>query len=276
MKNFILTIFLFVPFALQSQNPIALCREMFAAISDLQTMHLKMEAYERCQSGMVTTKFMIKRSRKPLNLYYKQSFPTNGAEVLLNKTGKVWVNPGTFPWVTLELDPNSSLLRKDQHHGILDAGYDHFALLLSEMFKKYADSLSHYVKLNAIEIVGTTDCYKITFTHPSYHIYNYKTTKNETLLSLASRFRISEYKIGELNKISSVTQAIPAGTTLKLPCDYAKSMTLWLDTKTKLPMKMEVYDEKGLFEKYIFTGIVINPVFKANEFDKDFPDYNFK
>lgn len=276
MKYLLLSFFYFLASFLQAQNAISVSKEMFTAISGMQTVNMKMESYERIGNKYVTTKFMIKRSRVPLNIYYKQFSPTDGSEVMLNKSGKVWVNPGTFPWITLELDINSSLLRKDQHHCILDSGYDYFILLLSDLFKKYSDSLSKYVVISGTEKINNSDCYKISFTNPNYRLYAYKTIKEESPLSLASKFKIPEYKIGELNNIASVTDKIPVGTSLKLPNDYAKSMILWLDKKTKIPLKMEVYDEKGLYEKYLFTEVVINPVFKQDEFEKEYSEYNFK
>jgi len=259
-----------------AQNPVAICREMFGVIAAMNTVSLKMESYERIGDKYITTKFLVKRSRKPLNVYYKQSFPVDGAEVLLNSNGKVLVNPGTFPWITMEMDINSSLLRKDQHHGIMESGYDYFVLLMSELFRKYADSLSKNVILEKTETINNKSCYKISLNNPAYKIYTYKVTKDETILSIAGRLKISEYKICELNNKNSVSEKIQAGTGLKLPTDYAKSMILWIDTKMKIPLKMEVYDEKGLYEKYVFNEVVINPVFKNLDFEKDNPDYKFK
>jgi outer membrane lipoprotein-sorting protein len=265
-----------LPLITAAQNPVALCREMFAAISAAETITMKMESHERTGSTYETTKFFIKRSRKPLNIYYRQYYPKDGAEILLKKDGKLWVNPGSFPWVTMELDVNSSLLLKNQHHTILDAGFDFFALVLSELIKNHSDSLSQLIKLQGQEKINGTQCDKVVFSNPGYHLYTYTLKKDETPQQMASRLKIPGYKICELNKISSVTQVVSAGTKLTLPSEYAKSMVLWLAKDTRLPAKMEIYDEKGLFEKYIFIEVVINPVFKSNEFEKTFHEYNFR
>jgi outer membrane lipoprotein-sorting protein len=38
---------------------------------------------------------------------------------------------------------------------------------------------------------------------------------------------------------------------------------------------MEVYDDEGLYEKYEFNNLVIDPQFEAEEFSSDFEDYGF-
>lgn len=265
-----------LPVISAAQNPVALCKEMFAAIAAAENITMKMESHERIGSKYETTKFFVKRSRKPQNIYYRQYYPKDGAEVLLKKDGKLWVNPGTFPWVTMELDVYSSLLLKNQHHTILEAGFDFFALVLSELVKSHSDSLTQLIKLQGLEKVNDTQCYKIAFSNPGYRHYIYTLNKDETAKQLESRLKIPGYKICELNKISSVTQVIAAGTKLTLPNEYAKGLVLWLDKDSKLPARMEIYDEKGLYERYTFSNVVVNPVFKANEFEKTFQDYNFK
>lgn len=275
-RTVLITIMTALPLIVAAQNPVALCKEMFAAIAAAETITMKMESYERTGSTYETTKFFIKRSRKPLNIYYRQYFPKDGAEILLKKDGMLWVNPGSFPWVTLDMDVNSSLLLKNQHHTIMDAGFDFFAMVLSDLIRSHSDSLPQLIKLQGQEKINETLCYKIGFSNPGYHLYSYTLTKAETPQQLASRLKIPAYKICELNQISSVTQRVSAGTKLTLPSEYAKSMILWLAKDTRIPAKMEIYDEKGLFEKYIFNEVVINPVFKSNEFEKTFHEYNFR
>jgi hypothetical protein len=43
-----------------------------------------------------------------------------------------------------------------------------------------------------------------------------------------------------------------------------------------LPVKSEVYDEKGLFEEYLFEEIKLNPTFTSADFDENNKEYGFK
>ena len=36
-----------------------------------------------------------------------------------------------------------------------------------------------------------------------------------------------------------------------------------------------IYDEKGLYEKYIYTKLGLNKEIKKEEFSKEYKDYNF-
>lgn len=264
---------------IQSPDAVSLTRDMIKTIAEVKTLKINMESVERIGDKYETTRFIVKRRRSPMEIYYYRTFPNAGVEVLLNKNSKskILVNPGGFPWTTLDLDVHSSLVRDKQHHSIYEAGFEYFAVVLSGLFKKYAAQINAATTYVGKEKLFNKDCFKVKFENKSFKIYEYKTLKIETALTLASLFKISEYKILELNKfVKSFQEKIPAGTILQLPNDYAKEMLLWIDAKTSLPARMEVYDEKGLYEKYSFSEIVINPEFAADEFDKSYKDYHFK
>jgi outer membrane lipoprotein-sorting protein len=50
---------------------------------------------------------------------------------------------------------------------------------------------------------------------------------------------------------------------------------MYIDKENFFPIFQEVSDDKGIFERYQFFNLTVNPVFKANEFTEDFPEYNF-
>ncbi|PKP23089.1 MAG: hypothetical protein CVU05_01155 [Bacteroidetes bacterium HGW-Bacteroidetes-21] len=258
---------------------LTIARDMIKVISEISTLKMNMESVERIDDQYVTVRFKIKRRHNPLEIYYYRTFPDAGVEVLLNRNskGKLWVNPGGFPWTTLELDIHSPLVRDKQHHSIYEAGFEYFTVILSGLLKKYATELNTAISYIAKEKIGNKNCHKIKFDNKNYKLYDYKTIQIETPLTLAAKLKISEYKILELNtSIKSFQTKIPAGTLLKLPNDYAKEMILWIEEKTSLPVKMEISDEKGLYEKYSFADIIINPEFATNEFEKTFKEYHFK
>ena len=56
---------------------------------------------------------------------------------------------------------------------------------------------------------------------------------------------------------------------------YAKKSVVYIDRINYLPLKQEMYDDKGLFEKYEFLNLKINPTIYEEEFTEGFKDYNF-
>ena len=74
--------------------------------------------------------------------------------------------------------------------------------------------------------------------------------------------------------IKSYTESL-AGRTLLIPNDYSSKMVLYIDKVRMVPLVMKVYDNEGLYENYEYTNVVINPVFKPEEFNSDYKDYHF-
>jgi outer membrane lipoprotein-sorting protein len=66
-----------------------------------------------------------------------------------------------------------------------------------------------------------------------------------------------------------------AGKTLKVPTSYAKRTVLYIDEQINFPIYQEMSDEKGVFEKYEYSNLNVNPVFKADEFSETFSEYKF-
>ncbi len=73
----------------------------------------------------------------------------NGPEVLWiagANNGNAIVNPGTFPYITLNLDPMGSIMRKNQHHTINELGMEYVGEILKDGIKHFGDQLDkHFV-----------------------------------------------------------------------------------------------------------------------------------
>lgn len=94
------------------------------------------------------------------------------------------------------------------------------------------------------------------------------------MYTLSQRLLIPEYSITELNGIKNFDEDL-SGKTLKVPSSYAKKSTFYIEKATNLPIFQEMLDDKGVFERYEFFNVVVNPTFKADEFTEDFSGYDF-
>ena len=239
---------------------------------------LKIVSKERYGAEYKTVEAFFKKQVSPVKIYFKQLNPPTGAEVLLNEkyTKKALVNPKEFPWINLELDPMGTVLREAQHHSIYEAGFDYFIQILSYLFDKNKESINDIASYKGEVNFGGIACYKVELNNPSFKISSYKVTENITVTALARKLHICDYHILERNpKFKEYIDVIPAGTLLNIPSDYAKKLTMLIDKSTYLPVFIEVYDEKGLFEQYKFNEVKINPSFTDLDFNETNKNYGF-
>ncbi|MCU0429807.1 MAG: DUF1571 domain-containing protein [Cytophagaceae bacterium] len=232
---------------------------------------------ERIQSVLETQKSFVKLTRNPLKIYAKQLAPKEGVEILYIKgkhNNMARVNPNGFPWVTVSLDPYGSTMRKKQHHTLLDSGYDLVVSILEHLALKYQKDLVSMVVQKPDVLWDGITCQVIEFNNPNFKKEKYTVKEGETVLTIAERNKISEYKILEENKLDSYTD-VSKGQVLDITNDYASKMILYIDKSRQVPLVMKVYDDKGLYEQYEYTQVVLNPAFTEDDFSEDNDDYNF-
>lgn len=225
--------------------------------------------------GEVYTKVNV----NPLSIYAKVLIdPNKGTELLYVKgvnNGKLRVNPGKL-LPTLSLAPTSSLVTKDQHHTLLNSGFGFVGKIMTDA-KKRAEAKGKFEDVFKYEgdvTYQNKNCYKIVATDPTFAYTTVTAQPNENMYSLGSRLLISEYHIMELNGIKSFEENL-SGKTVKVPTSYAKKTVLYIDKETNLPLFLEMSDDKGVFEKYEFLNLQLNPSFKADEFTEKFSEYGF-
>jgi hypothetical protein len=250
---------------------------MFSTTKQLRSLSYKMKKVERIHGVLDEQISTAKIQCKPFKVYTKQLAPKYGIEVLYvegQMGNHALVNPNGFPWVNLKLDPYGSVMRKNQHHTLLNAGYAHVVSILEYLFNKYGEETKKMTTITTDYFDGQ-ECWKLVFKNP-YFKYEQKTfSTHETVQSYADKHKLSAYMLLELNPGLGTFDASLYGKTIKTPNDYSPSMILMIDKKRMVPLFMEVHDDKGLFEKYEYTNVVLNPTFKDEEFSEHYGEYGF-
>ncbi len=254
---------------------------MVSAINTNKECMYTMRSLERIvgmkelRGGDILTKINI----SPFKVYLKMiTDPNKGTEVLYAKGergDKALVNPGRF-LPTIKLNPFSGLLTKQQHHTILSSGFVFTARVTSEGMKK-AEAQKRFDEV--FKYVGDVtwngrSCYKIVIEDPTWAYTTYQAKKGENMYSISQKLMIPEYCMVELDGVKGFEDDL-GGKTLKVPTSYAKKTTLYIDKENNFPIYQEMQDDKGVFERYEFYNLKVNPAFKANEFSQDFSEYNF-
>lgn len=219
----------------------------------------------------------LKIQHEPLKIYYYQHHPTEGIEILyckgINKN-KALVKPNQFPWVNLLLDPYDRNLRTRQHHVLLEPGFAYFLKVMKNHTDNYKGNLSEIIKYLGEEVFDNNKCYKIRIDNPDFGYVKYIVKENENVDSIAEKFLINAYMILEINNLKNYDDLKP-GQQIIIPNSYSKNIVLYIDKTRYIPLKMVIFDDKGLFEMYEFYNMQVNVSFKPNEFSSDFKDYGF-
>jgi Protein of unknown function (DUF1571)/LysM domain len=250
--------------------------EMLDSIRHAKTQRFELKSAERIGKGISFAQSKVKLNVTPRKIYFKSIH--RGAELIWvegKNKGNAIVHSKTVPFINLDLDPNGSLLRKDQHHTILDVGFQHIGHTIASTIAKHPkDFEKNFLFAGSIQINGY-DCYQIIISYPEYKYIDYTTGKNETVTNIAHKLNTSDYKIRTINGINSYFGAIKEGKKLRVPVPYANKAIICIDKKMMIPVSLKMYDEEGLYEAYEYTHIELNKAFAADEFSITFKDYNF-
>ena len=252
-------------------NPRGIIEGLFKSIDNIQTLTYTMAYSERFSGDeMHAYSSQIKYQKAPHKIYVKMS---TGLEVIWlagANNGDAWVHKGSFPYITLKLDPDGSLMRKGQHHSVECSGYGYFEEVLKEGYNKAGAHIRYMGEL----LFDGTQCYKLMIIDSAFKYIPYVVLSRETVLAIAKKLCLSEYMIMQYNGLSSYT-SISEGQKIMVPNYYGKEMTLYVDEATMLPLFLKVDDDKGLFEQYTFSNIKLNANFPPDAFSIKNKDYNF-
>ena len=283
LKNHSLIILLFSIFVLffsgksdyfNHPTPREIIDQMLKNIDNIKTLSYDLKVSERIKGVLLSTTSYVKLQKNPRKLYLY----LNGPELLWiegKNNGNAFVNPKTFPFINLYLDTYSELLRKDQHHTIHEVGFDYIGDIIRTAVKKIGHKFEKNFLYIGEEKYNDRPCYKIIILYPEFAYVNYTLKKGENLVSIARRFKISEYMILENNSFLGNYSDGKAGTQLKIPNAYSKMTTLLIDKEWMLPINNKIFDDKGLFEAYEYHNLKISRNIPEEEFTKEYKDYHF-
>lgn len=254
---------------------------MLSATTNSNQIQATIKAWERFdgRKDLIHNEMDIKLQVKPRKVYVLSKTPPNEDVELLyvegQKDNKVYVNAGR--WIpNVKLSAWGGKLRKDQHHTMHENGFTYLGDIV-QWAKEQAIEEGRFEEVfrntGEEKFIGRL-CYKLEINDPTFKYVIY-TLKDETLYDLAVRKRICEYLVVEKNESIDDFDEGKAGQKIKIPTSYAKRTVLYIDKQYMLPIGQFMYDEVGLFEKYEFHNLKVNPGFKPAEFTEDWEGYRF-
>ena len=277
MKNLISLCLSFVLLGLtQAQTAESVVNQMLSALEAGKTYEYTMVQEERIDGKIHKNKIFTKIQETPKKVFIDNVEGANeGVQVLYvsgERDNKALVNK----MFGIKLSPFNSLIRKNQHHTILESG---FGLLIGSIrdAKKRAQAQNAFDQV--FQLAGSVtfegkSCYKLILTDPTFTYESYTMQDGESLYSIAMKKKVCEQLIVEKNGLGGFGSG-KSGQTIQIPSSYAKKTILYIDKSNMHPIYQEMYDEKGMFEKYTFYDLKVNPSFTSKDFSEDNSAYDF-
>ncbi len=280
----VLAMLLLLAAVLQGNSRAALADEPREILSAMQAAAGKLDGYsltqlkrERFGEQVSPAETMVVKYRKGRVYLHILSGPREGAEALYVpgwNDNKVRIHKGSFPDITLNLDPHSSLLMDGQHHPIEHAGLSHVvSALLANVAKAEAAGGEAQMRLLPPTEVQGRAADVIEMVTPQ-QFARYVVQKGDDVWGLAQRLQVDAYVLVHANGLKRVGSLSP-GTVLQVPAYYGSRTVVAVDRKSHLPSRLEVYDGKGrLYELYEWSRLEQSPL-TDQDFNPDNPSYHF-
>lgn len=254
-----------------------LFRRMAAAIDNIRTLTFTLHQSERIGGRMVASSQAAKLNTRPFKVYLKMTAPDEGSEVLYVEGangGKAKVNPNRFPNKTLNLDPESGLMRKGRHHSVRQIGFGQIGAVLRNVYDRYEAHMDEWVEFKGEVTYDGRKCWSAVLTNGNYALREVTVRPGENVIAVARRTFTNEHELLELNGLKNY-DAVAPGRTLKVPDTYFKSIELYIDQATFLPIHQKMYDANGIIAIYDFKDLRVNPAIAPEEFTEGYKGYGF-
>lgn len=233
---------------------------------------------ERIEEKVIKKKTRFKIQTSPYRLYLYQEYPNKGLEILYPQEAKeqeALVNPASFPWVNLSLDPLGHTMRDQNHHSIFKSGFSFIMDIVEHLHNKYKTENGVFSYEGKKTVLGE-ECHSVVFKSPNFTFEPYTIKQGEGLEEISLSQKICDYHIFSFNAEIKKFGEDHTGLEVMVPNDYGKTIRLYFSVATKMLNGVEVYDHDGLFEKYLYTDIQLNPEFNEQDFSPSNPTYNFE
>ena len=265
-------------FAPDALAAIAAMQQATAGLKDYTMTLVKRELRETRTEPDET---MFVKWQRPQRIYLREiEGPREGQEVLYapgwNKD-RIKVHKGSFPDITLNLDPYGNLAMGHSHHPVPEVSLVRLVERIVDNLKRARDkgvgtmALSGHDTLFGRGAVEIEAAMPPTGTSPTLG-------KGQTLWDLARTTGQSMYVILHANRARGWTQADHArpGDAVIVPEFYASRMTLWIDEELHLPIQVDLYDHEGrLYEHYEHRDLRVNGGLADSDFDPKNKAYKF-
>lgn len=171
--------------------------------------------------------------------------------------------PDGFPYTNLWLDIDGSTFRGTNHYTVTGAGFEFIFDILQRELALHPQSFKCSVQKG-------TDRVLIEASVNDFKYVSYRAGADETVISIAEKLGVSAYLILERNTMLNGYDADCSGLALQVPNQFAKKVKVEISPIHGLPVSIEVHDDKGLLERFLYKNIRIDSTLPRNLFTEDY------
>jgi len=254
---------------------------MSAAADALRDYTMVLVRQERHGAGLEPERVYQLKWARPHSVYLRKLNPPQlGQEALYvegRNRNRVRVHKGSFPDITVNLDPRGALAMSGNHHPISEVGMVHIVRLISDNVLRARRRGEGTIVAMGSEVVAGRPSVRVRLESPSKS-RTVVLGQGETLWELARRTGQNMSVILNANRDRgwrSADDPRPRDRVI-VPEYYASRMDLWLDAENGLPVRIMLYDGSGqLYERYEHREVEVNVGLTDRDFDPANPDYDF-
>jgi outer membrane lipoprotein-sorting protein len=215
--------------------------------------------------------------KRPFKVYMKYLTKPEGQEVLFvrgKNENEIKAHKGSFPDITVNLNPYGRMAMKGSHQPILTFGLQKQIEIMGHIYRKaVATGQVTYTVKNAGTFMGEP-VWEVEAKLPST---GKKVTvlEGENLWKLAKRTGQTMYVILHYNDIRS-PDSIDEGDEVFVPDHYGSRVRYLIGKESLMPLQETSWDHKGrVYESYDYPEIELNAGLTDSDFDPDNEAYDF-
>ncbi len=253
---------------------VKILQTMLRAVPQVRDLRFELRDCEREGTQTHRGDETVTLALHPLRLYAKIIAPKSGVEVLWDAGrfgGKALVHPRGFPFFTVKLDPYGSALWTG-HHPLFDVQPGYIAAIVAAGLREGL----YQVRNLGLDSLDGRPCDRIALIDSAFGEDTLPVEKPESVLDIAKSFQLSAFRILGENPGLKPLAEIPAGRRLLVPTAYAPRLEVCVDRATSLPVMESVSDGHGLFERYEYHFLELNPPLPSDAFSENNPEYHFR
>ncbi len=269
------------PSVVCGQNPARrIMEDMIVHMGLVTSASARVKRLERLPDGsMISGEMEFKAMFEPrFKAYIHVNAPKEGTEVLYidgSNDNNAVVNPNGFPWINVNLDPEGSSMMENQHHSLKCLGFKFTENIVRHIHDTQIEDFDKHVLYMGEQKWNNRTVHVIKLVFEEYGPVKYTVKDVKNLCELERKIFVPAAKILDMNPGMDDYWDIKPGQVINVPNYYGKESVFMIDKENLLPIVQIISDEKGIFEKYEYHDLKVNPRFNTAEFTKTYPGYNF-
>lgn len=215
--------------------------------------------------------------RRPFKVYMKYITSPKGQEILFirgQNDNQIKAHKGSFPDITVNLNPYGRMSMKGSHQPILTFGLQKQIEIMGHIYRKAVATGEVTYTVKDAGVFMAEPVWEIGAQLPSTGKV-VKVRKNENLWGFAKRVGQAMYTILHYNDIKSPS-SIDEGDELFVPDHYGSRVRYLIGKKSLMPLQETSWDHKGrVYESYDYPVLELDAGLTDEDFDPDNDAYDF-